>query len=155
MITDRDIVIKCFAEGGDPRTAKAGEFGQGKPVTIGADDSIEQAISTMQEHQVRRLPVIDGHDLVGILTQADIACTIRKTESGSSSSSFRSTECPAPQDGQQLPGISAGTDAAAAAWHPVRDILRPQNLRTATGYRPELRLDSAGGEPQLMCGEKR
>ena len=35
MLTDRDIVIKCFAEGGDPRTAKAGDFGEGKPVTIG------------------------------------------------------------------------------------------------------------------------
>ena len=73
MITDRDIVIKCFAEGGDPRTAKAGDFGQGKPVTIGADDSIEEAIRTMGEHQVRRLPVIDGHDLIGIISQADIA----------------------------------------------------------------------------------
>lgn len=73
MLTDRDIVVKCLAEGGDPRTATAGPFGQGKPVTIGADDSIEEAIRTMQEHQVRRLPVIDGHNLVGMLSQADIA----------------------------------------------------------------------------------
>lgn len=73
MLTDRDIVIKCLAAGGDPRTATAGEFGEGKPVTIGADDSIEEAIRTMQDHQVRRLPVIDGHDLVGVLSQADIA----------------------------------------------------------------------------------
>ncbi|MCE3292598.1 MAG: histidine kinase [Arthrobacter sp.] len=73
MLTDRDIAIKCVAEGGDPRTAKAGDFGEGKPVTIGADDTIEEAIRTMQEHQVRRLPVIDGHDLVGMLSQADIA----------------------------------------------------------------------------------
>ncbi|HET6268610.1 MAG TPA: CBS domain-containing protein [Arthrobacter sp.] len=73
MLTDRDIVIRCLAEGGDPRTATAGDFAQGKPVTIGADDSIEEAIRTMQEHRVRRLPVIDGHDLVGILSQADIA----------------------------------------------------------------------------------
>jgi CBS domain-containing protein len=73
MVTDRDIVVKCLAEGGDPRSTKAGELGQGKPVTIGADDSIEEAIKTMQEHQVRRLPVIDGHDLVGMLSQADIA----------------------------------------------------------------------------------
>jgi CBS domain-containing protein len=73
MVTDRDIVVKCLAEGGDPRTATAGELAQGKPVTIGADDSIEEAIRTMQEHQVRRLPVIDGHDLVGILSLADIA----------------------------------------------------------------------------------
>jgi len=73
VVTDRDIVVKCLAKGGDPRSVKAGELGEGKPVTIGADDSIEEAIMTMQEHQVRRLPVIDGHDLVGILSQADVA----------------------------------------------------------------------------------
>jgi CBS domain-containing protein len=73
MVTDRDIVIKVLADGQDPRSVKAGELGQGKPVTIGADDSIEEAIQTMQSHQVRRLPVIDGHDLVGILSQADVA----------------------------------------------------------------------------------
>jgi CBS domain-containing protein len=47
--------------------------GDGKTVTIGADDSIEEALHTMAEHQVRRLPVIDGHDLVGVIAQADIA----------------------------------------------------------------------------------
>ena len=73
MLTDRDIVIRCLAEGGDPRSVTAGELAQGKPVTIGADDSVEEVIRTMQQHQVRRLPVIDGHDLVGMLTQADIA----------------------------------------------------------------------------------
>jgi CBS domain-containing protein len=73
MVTDRDIVIKCLATGGDPRMALAGELAEGKPVTIGADDSVEEAIATMQRHQVRRLPVIDGHDLVGMLSQADIA----------------------------------------------------------------------------------
>ena len=73
MLTDRDIVVKCLAEGGDPRSAKAGDLAEGKPVTIGADDSIEEAIRTMQDHQVLRLPVIDGHKLVGVISQADIA----------------------------------------------------------------------------------
>lgn len=73
VITDRDIVVKCLAAGGDPRQTKAGEYAQGKPVTIGADDSIEEAVKTMKEHQVRRLPVIDGHDLVGMVSQGDIA----------------------------------------------------------------------------------
>lgn len=68
MITDRDIVIKCLADGGDPRSVTAVELAEGKPVTIGADDEIDVAIMTMQEHQVRRLPVIDGHDLVHALT---------------------------------------------------------------------------------------
>jgi CBS domain-containing protein len=82
MLTDRDIVVKCIAEGGDPNTETAGSFGEGKPVTIGADDDIREALEVMQEHQVRRLPVIDGHDLVGIISQADIARELSATETG-------------------------------------------------------------------------
>ncbi|MPV36606.1 CBS domain-containing protein [Georgenia subflava] len=73
MLTDRDIVVGCIAEGGDPSTATAAEFARGKPVTIGADDSVEEAMRTMAEHQVRRLPVIDGHQLVGIISEQNIA----------------------------------------------------------------------------------
>jgi CBS domain-containing protein len=73
VVTDRDIVIKCLATGGDPRSTKASELAEGKPVTIGADDSIEEAVQTMKDHRIRRLPVIDGHDLVGMVSQADIA----------------------------------------------------------------------------------
>jgi CBS domain-containing protein len=73
IITDRDIVVRCLADGGDPKSTRAGDLAEGKPVTIGADDTIEEAIRTMQQHQVRRLPVIDGHDLIGMLSQADIA----------------------------------------------------------------------------------
>ena len=73
MLTDRDIVVKCIADGGDPKTVTAGSLGEGKPVTVGADDDMKVALEMMQKHQVRRLPVIDGHDLVGIISQADIA----------------------------------------------------------------------------------
>ena len=73
MITDRDIAVKCVAEGGDPSTAKVADFAEGKPVTIGADDSLEETLRTMAEHGVRRLPVIDGHDLIGMVSQADVA----------------------------------------------------------------------------------
>ena len=73
MLTDRDIVVACIAQGDDPTTVTAGELAQGKPVTIGADDDTSEALATMKEHQVRRLPVIDGHDLIGMLTQADVA----------------------------------------------------------------------------------
>ncbi len=57
MLTDRDIVVRCLAEDGDPRT--------------------------MAEHKVRRLPVIDGHKLVGIIAQADIARALPNAASGS------------------------------------------------------------------------
>lgn len=73
MITDRDIVVKCIADGGDPSSTQVAELAEGKPVTIGADDSVEEALRTMTEHGVRRLPVIDGQQLVGMLSQADVA----------------------------------------------------------------------------------
>ena len=73
MITDRDIVVKCIAGGGDPSSVKVSELAEGKPVTIGADDSVEEALATMSKHGVRRLPVIDGHKLVGVVSQADVA----------------------------------------------------------------------------------
>jgi CBS domain-containing protein len=82
MLTDRDIVVKALAEGKDPGSTKAGELGEGKPVTIGADDSVEEALRTMKEHKVRRLPVIDGHDLIGVVSQADLATHIDEEEVG-------------------------------------------------------------------------
>ncbi len=82
MLTDRDIVVKCLARGGDPTSATAGSLAEGKPVTIGADDDVRDALTTMEKHQVRRLPVIDGHDLVGIISQADIALSLSATETG-------------------------------------------------------------------------
>jgi CBS domain-containing protein len=82
MLTDRDIVVKCVADGGDPSSVLVSSLAEGKPVTIGADDDVREALRTMQEHQVRRLPVIDGHDLVGIISQADIALSLSATETG-------------------------------------------------------------------------
>jgi CBS domain-containing protein len=82
MLTDRDIVIKVLAQGKDPASTTAGDLAQGKPVTIGADDSVDEALDVMKEHRVRRLPVIDGHDLVGIVSQADIAREIDEKKVG-------------------------------------------------------------------------
>lgn len=82
MLTDRDIVVKVLAQGKDPSSTTAGELGEGKPVTIGADDSIEDAISTMKDHKVRRLPVIDGHELIGIVSQADLARSVDEEHVG-------------------------------------------------------------------------
>ena len=61
MLTDRDIVVKCIAEGGDPTTATAGSLAEGPPLTIGADVDIREALEVMQDQQVRRLPVIEAH----------------------------------------------------------------------------------------------
>lgn len=82
MVTDRDIVVKCIALGHDPLEATAGSLAEGKPVTIFADDDIREALTAMENHQVRRLPVIDGHELVGMISQADVARSLSASETG-------------------------------------------------------------------------
>jgi CBS domain-containing protein len=73
VLTDRDIVIEVVAPGKDPNSTKVIDLVRGEAVTIGADDNVDEAIRTMQDHKVRRLPVIDGTKLVGMISQADIA----------------------------------------------------------------------------------
>ena len=74
MVTDRDVVVKVVAQGRDPSSVTAGELvDRPEAITIGADDPVEEAIRTMKDHAVRRLPVVDGNRLVGIVSQADIA----------------------------------------------------------------------------------
>lgn len=74
MLTDRDIVIKCIAAGTDPRTVTAGELAQGATYYVETTASVEHMLAVMEQHQVRRLPVLDRkHHLVGIVSEADIA----------------------------------------------------------------------------------
>jgi CBS domain-containing protein len=73
IITDRDIVIKCVADGGDPETVTAGVLAQGEPFTIGAEASAGQVLRVMEDHRIRRLPVTDNHRLVGMISEADLA----------------------------------------------------------------------------------
>jgi CBS domain-containing protein len=82
MLTDRDIVVEVIAKGKDPSGVKAGELGGEEVVTIGADDSVDEALTTMKDHKVRRLPVIDGHDLVGVVSLADLAQNIEDDKLG-------------------------------------------------------------------------
>ena len=83
MITDRDITIKVVAQGQDPASVKVIDLAdQDEVVTIGADDSLDEALATMSKHQVRRLPVIDGHDLVGMVSMADIAGNVEDDKAG-------------------------------------------------------------------------
>lgn len=49
---------------------------------IGADDDVTEVLETMKEHRIRRLPVIDGHDLVGIIAQADVALAAAPRDTG-------------------------------------------------------------------------
>jgi CBS domain-containing protein len=83
MLTDRDITLKVVAEGKDPAGVTAGDLAEGVPVTASVDDSADDVLKTMSEHQVRRLPVLDNDkNLVGIISQADVAIRAGDAEAG-------------------------------------------------------------------------
>ena len=83
MLTDRDIVVKCIAKGNDPSSCKVGEMAEGRVIWVSADADVREVLSRMEEHQIRRLPVIDENKkLVGIISQGDIATHLGGSETG-------------------------------------------------------------------------
>jgi CBS domain-containing protein len=83
MLTDRDIVVKVLAAGKDPAQTKAGELGEGAPVTVSTDDPVESVLETMEQNKIRRVPVLDADKkLVGIISQADIAIKASAEQTG-------------------------------------------------------------------------
>lgn len=73
IITDRDIVIKCLAEGKDPRQTRAMELAQGRPHYVEADEDVDGVLRQMMRHKIKRLPVIENHRLIGMISEADLA----------------------------------------------------------------------------------
>ena len=73
IVTDRDLVVRALAEGADPRSATLVDVCRHEVVSISSGDPVDQALPLMREHNIRRLPVIDGSRLVGIVTLGDLA----------------------------------------------------------------------------------
>ena len=74
IVTDRDLAIKVVAEGRNPKTTQVEEVMTKNLVTCKENDDVEKALKLMQDHQVRRIPVVDNQDhLLGIIAQADVA----------------------------------------------------------------------------------
>ncbi|THA23742.1 CBS domain-containing protein [Streptomyces sp. RKND-216] len=73
ILTDRDIVIGCVAEGRDPSRVTAGDMARGTPRWIEASADVSQVLEEMQSHRIRRLPVVENKRLVGMISEADIA----------------------------------------------------------------------------------
>jgi CBS domain-containing protein/uncharacterized membrane protein YuzA (DUF378 family) len=82
IVTDRDLVLRAVAEGRDIENVTVGEIASQEPVTVEADDELAEALRRMARHQVRRLPVLEGGRLVGMLAQRDIALTADDARAG-------------------------------------------------------------------------
>jgi CBS domain-containing protein len=76
VITDRDIVCRVVAEGKNPLGYTAEQYMSQPVVTVRADAPLDEVVSTMEKHQIRRVPVVDERGCcAGIIAQADVAWT--------------------------------------------------------------------------------
>jgi CBS domain-containing protein len=82
VVTDRDLVVRVLAEGRDPQSTTVGEIATGDVVTISPDASLDEALKLLASNKVRRLPVVEGDRLVGILAQADVARHAQEVQTG-------------------------------------------------------------------------
>ena len=76
VVTDRDIVCRVVAEGKNPMAYTAETCMSDPVVTVREDAPLEDVVATMEKHQIRRVPVVDAHDVcVGMISQADVSWT--------------------------------------------------------------------------------
>ena len=74
MVTDRDLCCRVVAQGLDPKSTRIQEFVTYNPAICRDGENVEQCERLMQEHQVRRIPVVDKENrVIGIVAQADLA----------------------------------------------------------------------------------
>ena len=73
LVTDRDIVVRTVADGRNPEEVRLDEIATDEVISLSPGDSVSDAIGTMREHNIRRLPVADDGDLVGIVSLGDLA----------------------------------------------------------------------------------
>jgi CBS domain-containing protein len=73
IVTDRDIVIRAVAEGRAPESTPVREVATEDVRALEPRQSIDEAVQAMREHDIRRLPVVDGGRPVGILSLGDLA----------------------------------------------------------------------------------
>jgi CBS domain-containing protein len=74
VITDRDLCCTVVADGLDPKNVTVEKFMTLNPVTCREGENVENCERLMQEHQIRRMPIVDGEDrVIGIVAQADLA----------------------------------------------------------------------------------
>ena len=72
IVTERDLVVKVVSRNTQPSSARAEELMSRPLITIGPEKSVELASREMVRHQIRRLPVVHGNKLIGLVTDSDL-----------------------------------------------------------------------------------
>jgi CBS domain-containing protein len=83
IVTDRDVAVRVVAGGLDPDSTRVGQVASAEVITLTPDHDLDEALELMAHAQVRRLPiVVRENELVGMLTQADVARTSKEKSTG-------------------------------------------------------------------------
>jgi len=82
VVTDRDIVVRAVADGKDPTATKVVDVFTSDLVSIEPEESLDEALRLMAAHRVRRLPVVERGQLVGVVAQADVALSESPKKTG-------------------------------------------------------------------------
>lgn len=99
IVTDRDIAVRAVSEGLEARTPVERVMTR-KLIVVEPSDELEEALSLMREHQIRRLPVVEGGRLVGMFAQADIASLAEAEEAAET---LRAVSEPAATEAERRP----------------------------------------------------
>ncbi|MGO0576937.1 CBS domain-containing protein [Ornithinimicrobium panacihumi] len=73
IITDRDIVVNAVADGRSLGEMRVGELAQGIVSTVSPDEDVDRIVDIMGDQQIKRLPVMDGDQVVGMISESDLA----------------------------------------------------------------------------------
>jgi CBS domain-containing protein len=113
LVTDRDLVIRVMAERKNPTSVPLRDIMTASAVTVTPDTDLSEARSLMAEHQVRRLPVMKGEQLVGILSLGDVAvATASKRAIGEALDEISESPSTQPSPGGPDPGTPERTRAS-------------------------------------------
>lgn len=82
VVTDRDLVVRGIAEGVDPGRGTVADVMTETVVVVNADDDAHAVVNALSQNQVRRIPVLDGDQVVGVISQADLARHLPNEQTG-------------------------------------------------------------------------
>ncbi len=129
VVTDRDIVVRCVAEGDNPSTAEAGDLMSVNPRTVKADSEVDDAARILSEEQIRRLPIVENGKLVGMLSLGDVA--VKHSDQRLA--------------GDVLENVSEGVKASAPGQRTAAAKVRAPQPAGATGGGRQQRLEQQAG----------
>lgn len=158
ILTDRDIAIRCGAEGADPDKVTLEEIATKDVTTLSPDATLDLAVTLMREKAIRRIPVVEDGKPVGIVTLGDLAIEKDPTSALADISAAPPDPAGPSSDGSAMSGMGKALPAAAAgagvilAIELVRNRGKKRNLRVAakrlkkTGKKLRKTGDKAGSE---------